>query len=116
MPWNTEVNILFDVRPVGGAKVVRFLNLKLKVCDALANMKTNPLVMVFQRKLILHSNLPMACPIMENVLYNISQLTINEEIIPSYAPNMDFNVTLAFFQRQIYLGRVFCQGSIKRGA
>ncbi|XP_061395640.1 uncharacterized protein LOC133331252, partial [Musca vetustissima] len=114
LPPNTYVRILVDVRPLGGQKVVHFLNMELKVCDALENLKTNPLVMVFLRKMIHHSNLPLACPIRKNVLYNISDLSVNEELIPSYAPSTDFNVTLAFYQLGKYLGNVVCQGIIKR--
>ncbi|XP_073812959.1 uncharacterized protein [Musca autumnalis] len=114
LPSNTDANILADVRPAGGRKVVKFLNIKMNVCNALGNMKTNPLVMIFQEKMIQHSNLPAECPIKANTLYNISDVIVSQDLIPGYAPSMDFNVTIAFYQEITYLGKVFVQGSTER--
>ncbi|XP_011293274.2 uncharacterized protein LOC105261921 [Musca domestica] len=114
LPAATEVAFTIDVRPKGGQKAVKFVNLRLKVCDALASLKTNPMLMMILREMLQNSNLPLSCPLKPNILYNISNMMVSDEIVPSYAPTLDFNFTMIFYLEKSNMGTIFVQGAIKR--
>ncbi|XP_073811873.1 uncharacterized protein [Musca autumnalis] len=114
LPLSTDIALMLDVRPINGQKSVKFINVKLKLCDALGNLKFNPILKSILQELFRRSNFPLSCPLKANILYNVSNMVIDDAIIPSYAPTLDYNFTMAFFEQKTELGKIVAKGSLKR--
>lgn len=92
LPAATEVAFTIDVRPKGGQKAVKFVNLRLKVCDALASLKTNPMLMMILREMLQNSNLPLSC-----LLKPVSWITITIKLNQIWLLFIDLVLLLEYF-------------------
>uniref|UniRef100_A0A1I8NED2 Uncharacterized protein n=1 Tax=Musca domestica TaxID=7370 RepID=A0A1I8NED2_MUSDO len=114
LPLKADMAVVLDATPRGGLKAIKFVNLKVRVCDALSTIKSNPLVSSISEQIAKCSNLPLRCPVKANILYNISNMLIDKDIIPIYAPSLDYNFTFRFLEQNTKYGNVFVYGSVKR--
>uniref|UniRef100_A0A1I8NMP6 Uncharacterized protein n=2 Tax=Stomoxys calcitrans TaxID=35570 RepID=A0A1I8NMP6_STOCA len=114
MPQDTDIEILIHYRLPKGIRTVKFLNLKLRVCDILTHVPTVPLIKEILNKLARVSNLPFSCPIHGNKMYNVTNLIVTEALFPIYAPIVNFNFTLNFFEQQTKFAFFQVEGSTLR--
>ncbi|XP_058982104.1 uncharacterized protein LOC131804005 [Musca domestica] len=110
LPEHAMIAIMVHFKARDSQRVVKFIDLKLKICDVLGNINTLPVVKKVLDSLMQNSNLPMSCPIKGNFPYRITNLTISDENMIKYIPAMHFNITLIFSDRQKQLGKVLAQG------
>uniref|UniRef100_A0A1I8PXG5 MD-2-related lipid-recognition domain-containing protein n=1 Tax=Stomoxys calcitrans TaxID=35570 RepID=A0A1I8PXG5_STOCA len=97
---SADVQVLLNYRLINGTKVVRFLNMKTKVCDMLVHVPTVSFVKIILNGLARHSNLPLSCPVRKNIMYNITDLPLSASMWPPYMPLVHFNFTLNFTDKQ----------------
>lgn len=63
MPRTTEVNILIHFRFQTGGKTIKFMDVKMNVCEMLAHVSTIPMIKDILIKYKQASNLPIGCPL-----------------------------------------------------
>ncbi|XP_075157771.1 uncharacterized protein LOC142231038 [Haematobia irritans] len=100
LPSYAEVGIVLNFRPLLGQKVIRFVDIKLRICDVLRNVKIMPLIKGIIDKVRSFSNIPVTCPFRGDYIYTISNLNITNDLFPSWASAMQFNFTMHFYLNQ----------------
>ncbi|XP_073813431.1 uncharacterized protein [Musca autumnalis] len=109
---DAEYHGMIHIKPKKKQTIVKFVELRLKICDTLAmQMLPIPLAKTIFNELMSKGNLPFACPIKGNVLYNVSNLEVTTEMFPSYTIIVDFNFTLNFYENQKKFFMILLQGS-----
>ncbi|XP_075157926.1 uncharacterized protein LOC142231193 [Haematobia irritans] len=108
---NAEAEILLDLRPTKGQKVVQFLNVKMNACDALNHLSTNPILKTLLIELTRSSNLPYTCPVQANHMYKVANFTVTNNIFPSYTPLLQFNYTLNIYENRKTLVSIIIKGA-----
>ncbi|XP_059224888.1 uncharacterized protein LOC131997679 [Stomoxys calcitrans] len=93
MDKNAEAGIVIKMNLPKQSKILKFLDVKVTICDSLTNMDKVPLIKEHFNELMTSSTLPVSCPIKANVLYKINNYTITNNFFPIYTPVMDFNYT-----------------------
>ncbi|XP_075167401.1 uncharacterized protein LOC142239491 [Haematobia irritans] len=108
---NAEVDIEIRYKLTKFRRTVTFWKGKLNICNTLEQIALIPIVRKLFMEVIRSSNMPYACPIEGNILYNLSDFLVTEEIIPPYAPIMNFNYTLTFYDNHTVFAIHQTQGS-----
>ncbi|XP_059221691.1 uncharacterized protein LOC131996223 [Stomoxys calcitrans] len=86
---------------VKGGKWIKFVNVKMYLCDFFQNVLTLPITHLLRNELLKNSNLPHTCPFKGNIVYNISDCTFSDAYFPPYTPReMQFNATLTLFEHK----------------
>ncbi|XP_013106650.2 uncharacterized protein LOC106086500 [Stomoxys calcitrans] len=112
LPATADVEILLTYKLPRGSRVVKFINLKLRICDVLVHLPTVPLVKEVLIGLSRYSNLPLSCPVKENKMYNVTNLIISDSVWPPYMPLVNFNFTLNFTNLKKLLYTYDLRGSV----
>uniref|UniRef100_A0A1I8NHM1 Uncharacterized protein n=1 Tax=Musca domestica TaxID=7370 RepID=A0A1I8NHM1_MUSDO len=87
------------VRMKRGQPVLKFLDFKVNVCDALSvSSFPIPLAKDLFDEARRTSNLPYNCPLKGNFLYYINNYTVTSETIPAYAPLMNFSLIFNIYK------------------
>ncbi|XP_013106651.1 uncharacterized protein LOC106086501 [Stomoxys calcitrans] len=114
VPLDADLEILLQYRLPHAKRVVPLINLKLKICDVLLHVPTVPMIKEILNGLTRFSNFPLSCPVKGNVMYNVTNLIITDSICPPYAPIVDFNFTLSFYEGKQTLVIYLLEGSTTR--
>ncbi|XP_073811876.1 uncharacterized protein [Musca autumnalis] len=99
MAQNSVAHAVIYVRTPRTSKVVKFFDFKINVCDALS-MSTYPIPLAKDLfdEARRTSNLPYNCPIKGNYLYYMNNYTVTSELLPAYAPIMNFSFILNIYE------------------
>ncbi|XP_013106639.2 uncharacterized protein LOC106086491 [Stomoxys calcitrans] len=108
---NAEIGIEVTYVLPKGQNIVKFLQIKLNICDALEQLKTVPLLKKLFIELIHNSNIPYTCPIKGNEVYNMTGFIISDEVFPPYTPILAFNYTVSFYENQKLFATHHTQGA-----
>ncbi|XP_013106649.2 uncharacterized protein LOC106086499 [Stomoxys calcitrans] len=108
---NAEIEILIHISQPNTSKIIKFLEVKLNICDALVNLKAAVLIKELFKELMGVSNLPYNCPIKGNVMYNVTDFIVVDKFFPTYTPSLHFNYTLKFYNDRKLIGIYILKGS-----
>ncbi|XP_059225306.1 uncharacterized protein LOC131997769 [Stomoxys calcitrans] len=114
LPSDTEVEVLINIKTPKARSVMKFLDIKLNICDVLTHVHSVPIIMKIVNSIIRGSNLPVSCPIEGNKMYNVTELKLSEDIFPVYTPVMDFNCTGNYYAHKKLIGSYHLQGITAR--
>uniref|UniRef100_A0A1I8PI71 Uncharacterized protein n=1 Tax=Stomoxys calcitrans TaxID=35570 RepID=A0A1I8PI71_STOCA len=103
--FNQQLDTNFDMHlkiHVGtGGKIVKFLDLKMNVCETLFRGMSIPLVKKIMIDVLKSSNIPRKCPFKANFLYNMSDLIVDDSYFPKFTPTpMDLNFSIDYLENQ----------------
>ncbi|XP_059223861.1 uncharacterized protein LOC131997240 [Stomoxys calcitrans] len=105
-----DVHVKVTIRTHG--KYLKFLDLKLNVCDTLKASMSVPLIRKLYNNVLQSSNFPRKCPVKANVLYNISNLIVDRSYFPKYTPSpMDFNFSIDYFVNEKKFAMLLLEGT-----
>ncbi|XP_075170562.1 uncharacterized protein LOC142242996 [Haematobia irritans] len=96
MPSNLDASALLFIRAEKAKKSIKFLDVRVKVCDLLTSVLSIPLAKEIMERVTASSNLPYTCPIKENIMFNITKVPITDDLFPRYTPPIHFNFTMNF--------------------
>ncbi|XP_075155843.1 uncharacterized protein LOC142229190 [Haematobia irritans] len=113
MPSSVEVGVAIHIRGMKRQRVFKFIDAKIKICDLLRVATSIPFINQVMIKIKRASNLPMACPVKGNIMYNITNLILADEVFPEYTPVVLFNATLDFTNKGKLLVTYRLQGATK---
>ncbi|XP_059226467.1 uncharacterized protein LOC131998152 isoform X2 [Stomoxys calcitrans] len=105
---NSEFRLLVSFQLPKKDKVIKFLDLKMTICDVLSQMMSVPLVKRIIKETRRTSNMPYACPIKANYLYYMANYSITDELFPTYTPYISFNFSLFYFEN----GKLFASSNV----
>ncbi|XP_075157692.1 uncharacterized protein LOC142230959 [Haematobia irritans] len=112
MPDNVVAAGLIHVRPSNGLKIIKFVDIKWRVCDLLWGANSPiPLAKDIVDKVRRNSELPLSCPVLGNKMYNITNLIITTDIFPVYTPIINFNLTIDFYNSDKFIVSYRVRGS-----
>ncbi|XP_013117508.1 uncharacterized protein LOC106094813 [Stomoxys calcitrans] len=94
LPRSVELGIILYTKHKSGEKSRRLTNLKINFCDLISHVNLIPMIKEYVVYFYRTSNWPIACPILGNHMYNITNLTVSEEDIPAYRQFSQFNFSL----------------------
>uniref|UniRef100_A0A1I8PLJ7 Uncharacterized protein n=1 Tax=Stomoxys calcitrans TaxID=35570 RepID=A0A1I8PLJ7_STOCA len=106
-----EFQFLVHFRPVKGEKSVKFLDVKLNVCDVLSKTSSVPLLKTLMDEVRRKGNLPYDCPMKGNYLYSLVNYSLDASLLPAYAPILAFNFTWTVFEYQKKIGCLGISGA-----
>ncbi|XP_075167823.1 uncharacterized protein LOC142239981 [Haematobia irritans] len=101
---NAEAWIRMYYNIARSKRIVKLIDLRMRICDAFNTIQRIPMVQNVLIELRRSSNLPIECPLKKNYLYNVSNMMITDAIIPMYAGNFEFNITLDYYETRKKLG------------
>uniref|UniRef100_A0A1I8PS12 MD-2-related lipid-recognition domain-containing protein n=1 Tax=Stomoxys calcitrans TaxID=35570 RepID=A0A1I8PS12_STOCA len=111
--FGTNFNIHIRVNVGTGAKIVKFIDLKLNVCDTLHRGISLPLLRQIMINLLKNSNFPRKCPLKKNFLYNGSNVIIDDTYFPTYTPTpLNVNFSIDYFADQKKFAIFRLEGSV----
>ncbi|XP_059223780.1 uncharacterized protein LOC131997218 [Stomoxys calcitrans] len=107
---NLDVQVKFNIG--SGKKIIKFLDVKLNICDTLQRGASTPVIRRIIIELFKCSNLPRKCPIKPNFLFNASYI-LDDSYFPTYfPPSLDVNFTVDFYDNHQKFAILLLQGSI----
>ncbi|XP_059225846.1 uncharacterized protein LOC131997957 [Stomoxys calcitrans] len=108
---NAEVHVMVYFTPSLAKKAVKFLDIKLNICDMLSTVISNPLLKVILDETRKSSNLPYRCPVKANFVYTFSNFSLTAETLPLYTPFMKFNFTLNTYDNEELVSKFLLEGT-----
>uniref|UniRef100_A0A1I8N3Z0 Arrestin-like N-terminal domain-containing protein n=1 Tax=Musca domestica TaxID=7370 RepID=A0A1I8N3Z0_MUSDO len=109
-----EIQMIIFVKFTKENKVLKFLDLKVKVCDLYDSKMSSLVIKEVIREMKRVSNFPHSCPVKGNYAYWLTNFTVTENFFPTYTPTIDFNYTLRFYEKKRLLGDMVIEGSTLR--
>ncbi|XP_075167833.1 uncharacterized protein LOC142239994 [Haematobia irritans] len=94
MPNTMDIHIIATIKYAKKLGIIKFLDVKYRVCDIIAHIRLVPFVKQVLDQVTRHSNIPIACPLNAKVFYNISNVVIDRNFLPTYTPIVDVIVTI----------------------
>uniref|UniRef100_A0A1I8PF67 Uncharacterized protein n=1 Tax=Stomoxys calcitrans TaxID=35570 RepID=A0A1I8PF67_STOCA len=107
---NAEIHLLSFIEPVSAKKAIKFIDLKLKICDLLSTGISIAVGKVLLAEVRKTSNLPYECPLKGNVNYTFSNLSITAETLPTYTPFMKYNFSLITYDNKQMVAKFLLDG------
>ncbi|XP_073811877.1 uncharacterized protein [Musca autumnalis] len=99
MARNTMVHNLIYIRNQKTSKVLKFVDFKVNICDVLSvSAFPIPVVKNIFDEARRTSNLPYNCPLKANNLYYMNNYTMTSDLIPPYAPIMNFSFIVNIYE------------------
>ncbi|XP_013100767.2 uncharacterized protein LOC106082663 [Stomoxys calcitrans] len=96
-----------------GGKIVKFLDMRVNVCDTLKAGISVPILRKIIALLMESSNFPRKCPLKANFLYNMSNLIVDDSFFPKYTPYpMVFNYTTDIYSNQKKIAIIHIEGAL----
>uniref|UniRef100_A0A1I8Q3S2 MD-2-related lipid-recognition domain-containing protein n=1 Tax=Stomoxys calcitrans TaxID=35570 RepID=A0A1I8Q3S2_STOCA len=114
MPSNIDVNAMLFIKAERAAKAIKFFDFRLRVCDVLTKVLSVPLAKEIMKRVTSSSNIPWSCPVKANVMYNVTNLSVSDDLFPRYTPAIYFNCTLNFYDKQKMVAKFQLQGFRKQ--
>ncbi|XP_075163371.1 uncharacterized protein LOC142236007 [Haematobia irritans] len=111
VPANAEVGVIIFVRVPKSRSSLKFVDVRLNICDVLRHIKSVPIIVKIVNKILEGTNLPLSCPIEGNIMYNLTDIVITDEIFPVYTPSLNFNFTGNYYADDNLVGTFFVKGS-----
>ncbi|XP_059219929.1 uncharacterized protein LOC131995331 [Stomoxys calcitrans] len=111
---NAEVEILLDAKPSTGKNLMKLIRIRISICEALNQMFSNPILKTLMIELFRTTNLPYACPINGNYMYNATDCIISDDLVPSYLVNLQFNFTVNFLENRRRFVELLIRGATVR--
>ncbi|XP_059217732.1 uncharacterized protein LOC131994832 [Stomoxys calcitrans] len=109
---DAEIQLKIHISRSGG-KWLKFVDLKVNLCDALQKLLSIPLANTLLNEALQTSNVPCSCPIKGNVMYNMSNFMVSDKLFPPYTPtNLEFNCTTNYFEHQKVIYTFIVEGGI----
>ncbi|XP_075167404.1 uncharacterized protein LOC142239496 [Haematobia irritans] len=93
------------------AKPVKFVDLKMNICDILTQPMRVPILKVLFDEMRRTSNIPNRCPIKGNFLYSVANFTIDQSLLPPYVPFVQFNFSLSFYEHAVKTSTLYLAGA-----
>uniref|UniRef100_A0A1I8P6Q0 Uncharacterized protein n=1 Tax=Stomoxys calcitrans TaxID=35570 RepID=A0A1I8P6Q0_STOCA len=109
---NAELKFVLHFIPEKGLKSVKFVDMKVNICDAFGQATRVPLIKSIMEEVRSKSNLPFECPIKGDHLYSMLKFITNSSLLPPYAPFLVFNYTLAIFEENKKIASIRTRGAI----
>ncbi|XP_059225847.1 uncharacterized protein LOC131997958 [Stomoxys calcitrans] len=108
---NAESHILAYFTPTLAKKAVKFLDLRINICDMLSTVTSIPLMKVILDEVRRTGNLPYRCPVKGNFLYTLKNYSVSAETLPSYMPSMKFNFSFYTYDNQQLISKFVMDGA-----
>ncbi|XP_075165063.1 uncharacterized protein LOC142237593 [Haematobia irritans] len=108
---NAEYHIRVYFTPEKAVKAVKFLDVKLNICNFLSTATTIPLMKAILAEIRKAGNLPYECPLKVDHLYSLSNYSISTKLLPTYTPRLKFNFTLDTYNDMKNIGRFLVEGA-----
>uniref|UniRef100_A0A1I8PZ33 MD-2-related lipid-recognition domain-containing protein n=1 Tax=Stomoxys calcitrans TaxID=35570 RepID=A0A1I8PZ33_STOCA len=106
------LQMILHYTPLKGIKPVKFLDVKINVCDILGQSGSHvPLMKALFKEFRKNSDLPYACPVRGDNLYSMVNYSLDASTLPPYTPIMVFNYTLLLFEHNKKIGSVHTSGA-----
>ncbi|XP_075167774.1 uncharacterized protein LOC142239919 [Haematobia irritans] len=111
---NAEFHIRIYFTPQQGLKAVKFLDLKLNICNFLSTSTSIPIIKTIMKEIRKTSNMPYECPMKVNYLYSLSNFSFSSKILPIYTQYIKFNFSMDTYDSKKIIGRFFLEGTTVR--
>ncbi|XP_059225848.1 uncharacterized protein LOC106093208 [Stomoxys calcitrans] len=108
---NAEIHALIYFTPAKAKRAVKFMDLKLNICNMLTTAMSMPLARIILDESRRTSNLPYECPVRGDLLYTFNNYSISAETLPPYFPLMTLNFSLFTYDNQELIAEFLLEGT-----
>ncbi|XP_013118111.1 uncharacterized protein LOC106095420 [Stomoxys calcitrans] len=108
---DADLQFLVTFIPMKGAKLVKFLDVKINICDALSQSNSSPLLKSLLEEFKKKSDLPNGCPVKGGYLYSVANYSVDSTTLPPYAPILTFNCTVTIFEHNKRIASIRTMGA-----
>uniref|UniRef100_A0A1I8NZN3 MD-2-related lipid-recognition domain-containing protein n=1 Tax=Stomoxys calcitrans TaxID=35570 RepID=A0A1I8NZN3_STOCA len=91
-------------------KVIKFLDLRLNVCEILQRGVSVPLMRKIIMETFKRTNFPRKCPIKSNIFFNASYILDDSFLPPYLPPSLGINFSADFFDNRKKFATVLLEG------
>ncbi|XP_059225667.1 uncharacterized protein LOC131997853 [Stomoxys calcitrans] len=109
---SADVRFKVDIKPQNANKRLTFFDFKLNLCDALTQGMTNIIVKNLIAELRKTSNIPYECPLRKDYEYKVNNYSFNAEMLPPYAPFLNFTYSLILYDEAQLYGKFQWMGAL----
>ncbi|XP_075167402.1 uncharacterized protein LOC142239494 [Haematobia irritans] len=108
-----DVQLTVRVLPSRGKTVIKFIDLKINLCDGLQTSFINPLTKSLFAEMRKSSNIPYECPLVGNFTYTFKNFSLTEKNLPLYTPSVNYTFALLLWEKARMVANFTLLGSVQ---